>query len=179
MAQCFGAVEPSGPSEASGISNRALRSLATAFATCLLLAAGFAQTSVAASTHVVSLPVPKVTLKPGDIISRAVLEQKTFQSFGIDRFSVVPKSTELLGKEVIYTLNAGQPINRSSIFHRDVIKRGDPAQLVFNEQGLSIVAHVEPLEDGTVGDVIRVRNMDSGLVVRGRVEANGTISIGP
>ncbi|WP_373237199.1 flagellar basal body P-ring formation chaperone FlgA [Cohaesibacter celericrescens] len=155
------------------------RHLGVAFAACLLLGGAFVQTASAASGHVVSLPVPKVTLKPGDVISLAVLEQKRFQSFRIDRFSVVPKSAELIGKEVIYTLPPGQPISRSSVFHRNVIKRGNPAQLIFKEQGLSIIAHVEPLEDGTVGDIVRVRNMDSGLIVRGRVQANGTISIGP
>ena len=50
---------------------------------------------------------------------------------------------------------------------------------MFQDRGLEIVAHVEPLEDGIVGEIIRVRNVDTGLIIVGRVEENGTISIGP
>lgn len=151
---------------------------------CALLVAGILLSGVgvpaqAANVRYVSLPVPKVTLNPGVVIDLGMLEQKRFQTQRVDRFSVIPQSSELLGKEVLYTLHPGDPINRSSIARREVIKRGDPAQLIFNEQGLNIIAHVEPLEDGIVGDIIRVRNLDSGIVVRGRVEPNGTISIGP
>ena len=133
----------------------------------------------AAASRVVSLPVPKITLRRGDVINLTVLEQKSFNANRIDRFSVVPKSGELLGKEVTRDLVAGMPIHRSAIVRREIIKRGAPAQLVFREQGLNIIAHVEPLEDGVIGDVIRVRNLDSGLIVSGIVQPDGTISIGP
>ena len=133
----------------------------------------------AASSRVVSLPVPKVTLKPGDVIDLSLLEQKSFYANQIDRFTTVPKSGELLGKEVTQLLQAGRPIHRAAVARREVVKRGAPSQLVFREQGLNIIAYVEPLEDGVAGDIIRVRNLDSGLIVSGVVQPDGTISIGP
>ena len=40
-----------------------------------------------------------------------------------------------------------------------------------------IVAYGSALQAGGVGDLIRVRNQDSGLVVSGRVQADGSIRV--
>ncbi|SNY92183.1 flagella basal body P-ring formation protein FlgA [Cohaesibacter sp. ES.047] len=167
-------LRPSSP-ESHAWPKRRLAGAAIALAFGVGMLASYAE----AASRVVSLPVPKVTLKRGDVINLTVLEQKSFQANRIDRFNIVPKSGELLGKEVTRELIAGMPIHRAAVAHREIIKRGAPAQLIFREQGLNIIAYVEPLEDGVIGDVIRVRNLDSGLIVSGVVQPDGTISIGP
>jgi flagella basal body P-ring formation protein FlgA len=58
-----------------------------------------------------------------------------------------------------------------------LVKRGEPARLVFQEQGLVIVMQVEALQNGGAGSFVRVRNVDSGLVVSGRVQQDGTIRV--
>nr|WP_321454788.1 flagellar basal body P-ring formation chaperone FlgA [uncultured Cohaesibacter sp.] len=132
-----------------------------------------------ATTRSVTLPVPRTTIMPGEVITLSVLESRKFKAKSIDRFTVVPNIHDILGKEAVRRLPMGVPIGRSDIRRREVVKRGEPAQLIFQDRGLEIIAHVEPLEDGVVGEAIRVRNIDTGLIVIGRVEENGTISIGP
>ena len=34
------------------------------------------------------------------------------------------------------------------------------------------------MQDGSIGDIVRVRNSDSGVTVSGSVQADGTVSVG-
>jgi flagella basal body P-ring formation protein FlgA len=34
------------------------------------------------------------------------------------------------------------------------------------------------MQDGSIGDIVRVRNSDSGVTVSGAVQADGTVSVG-
>ncbi len=154
-----------------------LRLLSVLGATVILICL-WAQQALAA-TPVVTLPVPRATIAQGQVITLSALEKRRFRANRIDRFSVVPNINDLLGKEAVRQLPVGEPIPKSALRRREAVKRGEPAQLVFQDRGLEIVAHVEPLEDGIVGEIIRVRNVDTGLIIVGRVEENGTISIGP
>ena len=151
---------------------------ASLFLLLLLFGSFWAQQGRAATPSVI-LPVPRTTIAQGDIITLSSLEKRKFRASSIDRFTVIPNIQDILGKEAVRHLPVGMPIQRSAIRRRDAVKRGEPAQLVFQDRGLEIIAHVEPLEDGVVGEIIRVRNVDTGLIVVGRVEADGTISIGP
>ena len=56
--------------------------------------------------------------------------------------------------------------------------RGTSVQVVFQQAGLSITAYASPLQDGSAGDVIRVRNTDSGVIIRGVVQPDGTVRVG-
>nr|WP_319483275.1 flagellar basal body P-ring formation chaperone FlgA [uncultured Cohaesibacter sp.] len=145
----------------------------------LLMALALVQIAGAATRSVVTLPVPRATIAAGDVITLSVLESRKFNATSFDRFSVIPNVNDILGKEAVRRLPVGMPIQRSAVRRREIVKRGEPAQLVFQDRGLEIIAHVEPLEDGVAGEIIRVRNVDTGLIVVGRVEENGTISIGP
>ena len=150
--------------------------LAMSLGTCLTISIS---NGVEAGQHLVTLPVPRVTLEAGDIINLSALEERRFLTYKINRFSVVPRINDLIGQKAVARLPAGQPIPYSAISSEKIVKRGEAAQLIFSQEGLNIIAYVEPLEDGMVGETIRVRNVDSGLVVRGRVQQDGTISIGP
>jgi hypothetical protein len=59
------------------------------------------------------------------------------------------------------------------------IKARDNVKLVVTLSGARLEATGEALEDGRVGQVIRVRNADSNRVVHGRVEASGIVVVEP
>ena len=48
----------------------------------------------------------------------------------------------------------------------------------FVHGALSITATVVPLEPGAVGDMVRLRNPDSGKVLTGIVLADGSVRLG-
>jgi flagella basal body P-ring formation protein FlgA len=59
-----------------------------------------------------------------------------------------------------------------------LVTRGVPTAVVFEEGGLSITGIGTPLQSGSLGQSIQVKNMDSGRVIVGRVQADGGIRIG-
>jgi flagellar basal body P-ring formation protein FlgA len=49
--------------------------------------------------------------------------------------------------------------------------------MLYRSGGLTIAGTGVPLQSGGAGDTVNVRNPDTGIVVKGRVEADGTIAV--
>ena len=132
----------------------------------------------AAKAGNIDLPVPRATVQPGDVISEDMIIIRRFPEQTTRRFQVVTSRQEMVGKVARRTLQPGHPVPATAIAPDVVIKRGEPARLVFQEGGLFINAQAEALQNGTVGAFVRVRNIDSGLIVTGKVQTDGSILIG-
>lgn len=144
------------------------------FAAAAVLGLGI---SAAVGAQLITLPVPTATIYPGSLIDAGNLTDRTFVQTQVGRGYVDAKSA-LIGKVAKRTLLPDYPIPANAIDEVDLVTRGTSVQLVFQEAGLMITAYASPLEDGSVGDVIRVRNTDSGAVVVGVVQADGTVRVG-
>ena len=81
---------------------------------------------------------------------------------------MIARSTLLPGR-MMYTTAVRQPY---------LVETGAPARILFINGSLTISVVGVPLENGAAGDLVRVRNMDSGIVVNGVVMADGTIRVG-
>ena len=147
--------------------------LSAALAAWLLLGAPAA---LAAAQR--TLPVPTVTLYPGDVIHDDQLVDRAFSKAFLGRFSAIDGRSLLVGKVARRTLLPGHPIPVNAVKDPAVVTRGAPVRIVYQAAGLTITATAAPLQEGSVGDVIRVRNVDSGLVVVGVVQADGTVRVG-
>jgi flagella basal body P-ring formation protein FlgA len=135
-----------------------------------------AQAALAAGER--TLPVPTVTIYPGDTIQDGALIDRAFSLAYLGRLPVIDGRSMIVGKVARRTLLPGHPIPVNAVEDAAVINRGVPVQMVFQHGGLTITATAAPLQSGGVGDVIRVRNVDSGVVVVGVVQADGTIRVG-
>jgi flagella basal body P-ring formation protein FlgA len=133
--------------------------------------------SAAFSAQLITLPVPTATIYPGSLIDADRLTEHTFVRSQVGG-GYVDTTSALIGKVARRTLLPDHPIPANAIGEVDLVTRGTSVQLVFQQAGLVITAYAAPLEDGSVGDVIRVRNTDSGAVVMGIVQADGTVRVG-
>ena len=104
----------------------------------------------------------EVTLKPGKIIPAAV--------------AILPE--ELDGKIARRTLLPGRYIPVSSLREAWLVEQGAPVQVTFVAGALLISATAVTLEPGAAGDLVKVRNLDSGKVFSGTVMADGSIRVG-
>ena len=125
----------------------------------------------------IELPVPRHTIHPGDEISHQDLVERKFPSRTAQQFAVSTHRGQLVGMIARRTLLPGQPVPANAIEKQVLVRKGEPARLVFHEQGLMIIMQVEALQNGGAGNFVRVRNIDSGLVVSGRVQEDGTIRV--
>jgi flagellar basal body P-ring formation protein FlgA len=124
------------------------------------------------------LPVPSVTIYPGDTINESMLKDRTFPENYRYRTAVVESPRVLAGKMARRTLLPGEPIPMSAVDDPKLVTRGTQAQIVFEEGGLSIMGTGIPLQSGTLGETIQVKNVDSGRIITGRVQSDGRIRIG-
>jgi len=144
------------------------------------LAAAFAnlQSLGVCAAELRALPVPSVTLYPGDAISGDTMVEKLFTVTNANLQSYVIDLAQLEGKLARRTLVAGQPIALASIKERDTVQKGIAVPAVFQSNGVTITTFLMPLESGTAGAFIQARNIESGLTVQARVLADGRLSVG-
>jgi flagella basal body P-ring formation protein FlgA len=90
---------------------------------------------------------------------------------------VLEAQSAAIGKVARRTLLPNQPIALNAIRDPFVIAQGKQAFLVFKADGLTITSSAVALQNGGVGDIVTARNADSGIVVRGAVQADGTIRV--
>ena len=94
------------------------------------------------------------------------------------RTAVVDAALAISGRVAKRMLLPGEPVPVNAIDDPRLVSRGTPTQIVFEEQGLLITAVGAPLQNGGLGDVIRVRNTDTNRIVLGTVMADGRIRTG-
>lgn len=88
------------------------------------------------------------------------------------------------GPESLEGMRAARPIGSGEIVsHRHVepvpiVHRGDDVTMSVTTGNMSLLATGEALQDGGVGERIRVRNIDSGKVVYGEITEAGTVRVG-
>jgi flagellar basal body P-ring formation protein FlgA len=125
------------------------------------------------------LPVPGITLYPGDIITEQALVDREFPEDSVLSKTAAARSrADLVGKVSRRTLLPGQPIPPNAVGAPTVVANGTKVQILFEEETLRILALGTALQSGSAGEVISVRNIASGLTVSGTVQADGTIHVG-
>jgi flagellar basal body P-ring formation protein FlgA len=133
----------------------------------------------AASAAERAIPVPSRAIFPGDRIAGAALVEKPFnvpdaalRTYAIDR-------AQIEGMLARRMLPPGRPVPLSAVRPRDAVAMGEPARASFLAGGLAISTLLIPLQAGRAGDVIDARNPTSRVVVKARVQADGTLKVGP
>ncbi len=122
----------------------------------------------------ISLPVAKRAIYPGDVITEDMITYKPAeQAKGVGAF--VTDAETLIGKTARRTLLAGQPIPKVAIREAYVIFQGKTVPLIFHSGTVTITGVAQALESGSAGELVSARNPDSGLVIRGIVQPDGSL----
>lgn len=121
--------------------------------------------------------IPTRIIYPGETISADALEEVPLRRQLKNPSSVALAVQQLDGKVARRTLLPGRMIAVGSVRDAYLVEPGSPVQVMFVHGGLQIAISGVPLQSGAAGDVVRVRNIDSGAVVSGIVMADGTIRV--
>ena len=142
----------------------------------LLVLSAMAPTSAQAAD--LELPVPRVTIYPGDIIGEEHLTERAFIAHTVARSTVFEGRQAVVGKVARRTLLPGQPILIAGVRDPYVVAQGSMAMVVFEAGGLTITTNAMVLQNGSIGDVVTLRNIDSGTIIKGTVASDGTVRLG-
>lgn len=132
----------------------------------------FATNSVAGT-----LPVPTVTIYPGDKISSGMLRIGRFSDQTVAVGGYIRRAETLYGMVARRTLIRGRAIPTNSIRRPYLVRNGQPVILRYHSGALSILAKAVSLKSGIVGDYVQARNVDTGRTVAGLVQRDGSILV--
>jgi flagella basal body P-ring formation protein FlgA len=120
--------------------------------------------------------VPTTIIYPGDTLSASQLQEVevTNPNLAGDYAKSLSQVEGMVSKR---TLLPGRTISVSALREAYTVTRGSSIRLVFSLGAMTISAAGTPLEDGATGQVVRARNMDSGVIVTGTVLADGTVHV--
>jgi len=113
--------------------------------------------------------VARQLIQRGSLLQPSMLEEVSRPALGLDP-QAVSSLKDLLYGEATRDVIAGQVL-RSSDFRRAVlVKQGQSALMsVGQDKGFQITVRVEALQDGRMGEQIRLKNPDSGRLLTGTV----------
>ena len=113
--------------------------------------------------------VARQLIQRGTLLQPAMLEEVSRPALGLDP-QAVSSLKDLLYSEATRDVIAGQVL-RSSDFRRAVlVKQGQSALMsVGQDKGFQITVRVEALQDGRMGEQIRLKNPESGRLLTGTV----------
>jgi len=79
--------------------------------------------------------------------------------------------------EIAEAVPAGTPLTSRHLKLRTLVRRGQVAEAIVRDPALAISLKVEVLEDGVLGQQVRVRNLQSKREFRGKVVDEKTVTI--
>ncbi|PSJ63334.1 flagellar basal body P-ring formation chaperone FlgA [Kumtagia ephedrae] len=140
-------------------------------ATALLLAAAQAVAGEA-------VLVPNRVIYPGETVEAEALKTVILAEGKVAPEGAVVALTDLEGKVARRTLLPGRYVKVNALREAYLVEKGVPVEMVFVSGGLSISATAVSLQAGAAGDMVKLRNADSGKIVSGIVMADGTVRVG-
>jgi flagella basal body P-ring formation protein FlgA len=122
--------------------------------------------------------VTRTVVYPGQQVSAADLQVVPVMNHNRDLRTVATQIEQVDGKLTRQTLLPGHYIPLNAIRDAYAVEQGAAVRVLYSSGGLVITATAVTLEPGSPGDVIKVRNMDSGRVFSGIVMGDGTVRVG-
>lgn len=147
----------------------------TTFILTALLASTFAAPAADAS-QLRKVPVVAQHMRAGDMIRD---EDVIYREMDISRLPgvLILDKKLLVGREATRSLVQGVPIRPDYIRTPPATRRGSDVVLRFHMRGLTMETAGRAMEDGQVGDTIRVINSHSNAVISGTVLESGLVAV--
>lgn len=126
---------------------------------------------------ITELPVPASNIPAGHIVEAADITNRKFHTTPRSLSGIALSASDVSGRETRRNLIAGRPIPLSALIKPLAVHRGAKVIALFEEDGFTITAQLLALEDGAEGDTIAVRNIDSGAIIRAKVQKDGRLAV--
>ncbi len=81
---------------------------------------------------------------------------------------------DILNYKATKPITKGEILRKSYLKKTPVIKRGDEVRVLYKRGNIEILLRAKALENGYVGSKVRLK-LDNGKVIRGRVNADGSV----
>lgn len=163
------------PDTALALDGFALDPRAGLFATRLVLPDGSRLGLRGQAVVTVPALVPTRRLAPGEMLTDADLAPADIPLATLPGTALRLRG-ELVGKEVQRALVAGRPVAAASVREPRAVRRGDQVLITYSGNGVDLTAPGRALQDGILGDQVRVVNLSSNRTITVSVAGSGRVS---
>ncbi len=130
-----------------------------------------------AEEAVLRVVVPRQTIYPGQSIRPEMLSSRIWRGRGgLEGIARHPR--DLIGKVSRSTLLPNRIIFTAALRKPHTVVKGQIVRLFFKLDGIEIHSKGIARQAGAVGAFVRVQNLDSGRLISGMVQSNGSIQVG-
>ena len=132
---------------------------------------------VAHAEEPVKMPVPATVIYPGDTIKDEMIVDRAYAPNIPGLAAFVGERPLAVGRIARRTLFPGQLIPNNAIEEQKVVTRGNVVKVTIEDGDLFIVTYASSLQSGSPGALIQLRNLDTGVTIRGVVQPDGSVRI--
>lgn len=140
-----------------------------------LLAATHA--TVASESGLATFPVPIASIRPGDTLTADMVVERKLVASGAAMRAHFTSRDSVVGKVARRPLAVGVAIPLNALRDAHVFKEGERVVVEYSSGSLSIRTLGVALQPGIVGQPVRVRNADTGVIVTGIARGDGTVEV--
>ena len=132
---------------------------------------------VAIAEEPARFPVPATTIYPGDLIKEEMIIDRTFAPNIPGAAAFIGERALAVGRIARRTLLPGQMIPINAVEEQKIVTRGSVVKVIIEDGALSIVTFGSSLQSGSPGALIQLRNLDTGVTIRGIIQPDGSVRI--
>ena len=132
---------------------------------------------IAGRVHkMVSIPVVSKRLRSGDIIKKHNVEWVRVRKSSVRRDTVLHEE-DLVGMAVKRVLRERAPIKLSYVQRPLLVKKNGLVTIQLSSRLMTLTAQGKALQDGSKGEVVQVRNIQSKKLIEAIVTSTGKVSV--
>lgn len=122
-----------------------------------------------------NVPVLNKSVKIGDVLTEDMVTIEYRQIMNVR--DNVQKIEAVIGMQAVRFLNAGQILQYSDLRKETVLKKGQIVRAMFGAADFEVAISAEAQESGSIGDVVKIKNLDSQKVFAAKVVERGIVRI--
>ena len=126
----------------------------------------------------VEVPVLSRRFNTGEIIHQDDIDWVSLRSDQVNR-NILTDANRLIGQEVRRGTNAGQPVRSSDLRAPLIVSKGSLVTMVLQTPKMQLTSKGRAMDDASMGEVVRIMNIQSKTVVEATVVGANTVHVMP
>ncbi len=143
----------------------------------ILLGGALGILALPAGAEVVMMLVPSRNIAANETISPVDFVSRQFEVSAQQKRRYIMDAAQIFGKEAARKLWAGKPVLASAVRRKASVRKGQAVPALYSDGGIEISSVLIVEEDGGPGEIIKVKNGATGIVLTARVEEDGTLRV--
>ncbi len=121
------------------------------------------------------VPILNQSVKYGEVITPEMLTVEKRELLNVR--DTYLSAASLDGMQAVRFLNAGQMVQFSDVKREQILKKGQMVKAIVGSPSFEVAISAEAQEAGSVGEVVKVKNLDSQKVFAAKIVERGVVRI--